>query len=54
MKVTIIRIMIGTFGKVTKGLLKGVEDLEIGGRVGSIQTTTLLKTARMLKGILET
>ena len=25
--------MIGTFGTVTKGLLKGLEDLESGGRV---------------------
>ena len=29
MKVTIILIMIGVFGTVTKGLLKGLEDLEI-------------------------
>ena len=25
--------MIGAFGTVTKGLLKGLEDLEVGGRV---------------------
>ena len=31
MKVMIIPIMIGAFGTVTKGLLKGLEDLEIGG-----------------------
>ena len=30
MKVTIILIMIGAFGTVTKGLLKGLEDLEVG------------------------
>ena len=29
MKVTIILIVIGAFGTVTKGLLKGLEDLEI-------------------------
>ena len=34
MKVTIIPIVIGVFGIVTKGLLKGLEDLEIRGRVG--------------------
>ena len=39
MKVTIIPIEIGTFGTVTKGLLKGLEDLEVGGRVETIQTT---------------
>ena len=33
MKVTIIQIVIGAFGTVTQGLLKGLEDLEVGGRV---------------------
>ena len=33
MKVMIIPIVIGAFGTVTKGLLKGLEDLEVGGRV---------------------
>ena len=32
--------MIGAFGTVTKGLLKGLEDLEIRGRVEITQTTT--------------
>ena len=32
MKVTIIPIVIGAFGIVTKRLLKGLEDLEVGGR----------------------
>ena len=54
MKVTIIPIMIGAFGTVTKGLLKGQEDLEVGGRVETIQTTALLKTARILRRVLET
>ena len=52
--VTIIQIEIRAFGTVTKGLLKGLEDLEVGGRVETIQTTTLLKTARILRRILET
>ena len=39
MNVTIIPIVIGAFGTVTKGLLKGLEDLEVGGRVLTIQTT---------------
>ena len=54
MKVTIVPIVIGAFGTVTKGLLKGLEDLEVGGRVETIQTATLLKTARILRRILET
>ena len=54
MKVTIIPIVIGAFGTVTKGLLKGLEDLEVGGRVETIQTTALWKTARILRRVLET
>ena len=54
MQVTIIPIVIGAFGTVTKGLLKGQEDLVVGGRVESIQTTTLLRTARILRRVLET
>ena len=54
MKVTIISIVIGAFGTATKGLLKVLEDLEVGGRVETIQTTALLKTARILRRVLET
>ena len=54
MKVTIIPIVIGAFGTVTIRLFKGLEDLEVGGRVETIQTTALLKTARILKIVLET
>ena len=54
MKVTIKPIVIGAFGTVTKGLLKGLEDLKVGGRVETIQTTALLKTARILRRVLET
>ena len=53
MKVTIIPIEIGAFGPVTKGLLKGLEDSEVGGRVETIQATALLKTARILSRVLE-
>ena len=38
MKVTIIPTLIGAFATVTKGLLKGLEDLIVGERVGTIQT----------------
>ncbi len=43
MKVTIIPIVIVAFGTVTKRLLKGLEDLEVGSRVETIQTTALLR-----------
>ena len=54
MKVTIIPIVIGAFDTVTKGLLKGLEDLEVGDRVETTQATALLKTARILRRVLET
>ena len=54
MKVTIVSIVIGAFGTITKGLLKGLEDLEVGGRVETIQMTALLRTARILRRVLET
>ena len=54
MLVTIIPIVIGAFGTVTKGLLKGLEDLEVGGRVETIQTIALLRTDGILRRVLET
>ena len=54
MKVTIVPIVIGALGTITKALLKGLEDLEIGGRVETIQTTALLRRARILRWVLET
>ncbi len=54
MNATIIPIVIGAFGTVTKGLLKGLEDLEVGGRVETIQITILLKMARILRRVQET
>ena len=54
MRVTIVPIVIGAFGPVTKGLLKGLEDSEVGGRVETIQMTALLKTTTILRRVLET
>ena len=42
MKETVIPIVIGALGKVTKGLVKDLEDLEIRGQVEKIQNTALL------------
>ena len=53
-QVTIIPNVISAFGTVTKGLLKGLKDMEVGGRVETIQTTALLRTARILRRVLET
>ena len=54
MKVTIVPIVISAFGAITKGLFKGLEDLEVGGQVETIQMTALLRTARILRRVLET
>ena len=54
MKVTVIPIVIVVLGIVTKGLLQGQEDLEIRERVEIIQTTALLRSARILRKVLET
>ena len=53
-KVTIIPIVIGALSTVTKGLEKRLEDLEITGRVETIQTTAFLRSAIILRRVLET
>ena len=53
MKMTIIPIVIGAFSTETKGLLKGLEDLEVRGQVETLQPTALLRTARILRRVLE-
>ena len=54
MKVTIIPIVIVALGTVTEGIIKGLEDLEITERVKTIQTTTLLRSARILRRVRKT
>ena len=54
MKLTIIPIVIGAFGTVTKGILKGIEDMDVGGYMETIQTTTLLRTAKILRRVPKT
>ena len=45
MKVKIVPLVIGAFGTGPKGLLKELEDLEVRGRVETIQSTALLRTS---------
>ena len=47
-KVTVIAIETGVLGTVAKGLNNGSEVLEIRGRVENIQSTALLRSARIL------
>ena len=39
----VIPIVIGALGTIPKGLLRRLEELEIGGQVEIIQTTALLR-----------
>ena len=58
MKVTIIPFVIGAFGTITititklfgtiTKLSKGLGDLEVGGRVDTMKTTALMRTAIIL------
>ena len=54
LEVTIIPFVIGAFGTVTKGLVNGLEDLEVGEQVETIQMTVLLRSARILRRVLKT
>ena len=54
MQVTIIPIVIVAFGTVTKRLPMGLEVFEVRGRVETIKTTDLLRSARILRRVLET
>ena len=53
MNVIVIPFVIGALGTVTKGLVKGLENLEIRERVEAIKTTVLLSSIRILR-VLET
>ena len=49
----LIQVEIGALVTVTKELVQGPEGLELAGRVETIQTTALLRLARIVKRILE-
>ena len=52
--VSVILIITEALDTVNKGLVQGLEDLEIWGRVKTIQATALLRSARILRRVLET
>ena len=54
MKVTVMPIVIGALGTVTIGLVEELEELEIKGRMETIQITALLGSAIILRRVLET
>ena len=54
MKMTVIPIVMGTFGTVTKGLVQGLQDFEKRGLLESLDTTALLRSVRILRIVLAT
>ena len=52
MKVTIIPIVIGALFIVSVGLLMGLRELGIRTRVETIQSTALLRSAKILRSVL--
>ena len=54
MKVATISIVISVLRTIHKELVKGVEDLEKRRQVEIIKTTALLRSARILRRVLET
>ena len=54
MKVTVIPIVVGVLGTIPKGLVNGLEELEIRGQEKTIHFTALLRSARILRRVLET
>ena len=53
MKVIVVPIIISAHGTILKGLVEGLEDLEIRRQVEIILTTALLRPARILRRLLE-
>ena len=46
MKITIVPIMVGALGTITEGLSKGLEDLEVGGRVEDYPNDSIAKNCQ--------
>ena len=53
-KAMVMPIVIGALGTVTNGLSNGLQDMEIRGQVETIQTIALLRSAKILRRVLET
>ena len=54
MKVTVTPIVIGALGTIPKGLVKGLEDLEIIGHEEIIPSAAFLKSAKILSWVQDT
>ena len=54
MRLTVIPVVFGALRTIPKDLARKLKELEIGGRIGTIRTTALLRSARILRRVLET
>ena len=54
MRVSVILIIVGALGTIPKNPEKELGEFEISDRIETIQTTTLLTSARILRRVLET
>ena len=54
MKATVIPVVTSALGKICKELVKKLEELKIRGHVLIIQSTALLRSAGILKEVLDT
>ena len=54
MRVTVIAVVTGALGTIPNGLRKGMEELEIRGRMETIHTKALLRSVGILRRVLET
>ena len=53
MRLTVVSVITGALETVPKRLERGLEELEIGGRIETIQTSELLRSAKILRRVLE-
>ena len=53
-KVAVIPVVVGALGTIPKGLVKGQEDLEIRVQEETIQITSLIRSVRIPRKVLET
>ena len=54
MRVTVITIVVGALRIVSLGVKRGLEELEIIERIDTIQNTSLLRSTKILRRVLET
>ena len=51
-KAIVMPIVVGALETIPEGLVKGLKDSEVRGQVETIQTTALLRSARILRRVL--